>query len=123
MEISRFKKNKLAHLISLSLLTFSALAEDQDSNSKDEEESSQVVLILGSHIQGTDTGAANPVSVISAEDMQFTSAVDVTDMLNVLSVNSGAENRPDTFTSFYNQGTSNINLRGLGLSSTLVLIN
>lgn len=81
------------------------------------------VQVLGSYISTTDTAAANPVSVINADEMQYAGATDVTDMINMLSVNSGAENRPDTFTSFYSQGTSNVNLRGLGLSSTLVLIN
>jgi iron complex outermembrane receptor protein len=38
-------------------------------------------------------------------------------------VNSGSENQADSFTSGETQGTSNVNLRGLGLSSTLVLIN
>lgn len=81
------------------------------------------IQVLGSYIRGTDTAAANPVSVINTDEMQYAGATDVTDMINMLSVNSGAENRPDTFTSFYSQGTSNVNLRGLGLSSTLVLIN
>ncbi len=40
-----------------------------------------------------------------------------------LSVSTGAENNPDSFTSGSTQGTSNVNLRGLGLTSTLVLIN
>ena len=40
-----------------------------------------------------------------------------------LSVNSGSENNADSFTSGATQGTSNVNLRGLGLSSTLVLVN
>ncbi|MBB3169115.1 TonB-dependent receptor [Simiduia aestuariiviva] len=86
-------------------------------------ETLEEVQVLGSYIRGTDTAAANPVSVVNADEMQYAGATDVTDMINMLSVNSGAENRPDTFTSFYSQGTSNVNLRGLGLSSTLVLIN
>jgi iron complex outermembrane recepter protein len=113
------KIKKLALAISIlsagSIATVAMAAED----AKVLEE----VKILGSYITGTDTAAANPVSVLTAEQMQYTGSTDVTDMLNTLSVNSGAENRPDTFTSFYSQGTSNVNLRGLGLSSTLVLIN
>jgi len=118
----RFRKTPLASLISLALMASPAIAEDSAS-SAEEDEGSEIVLVLGSHIKGTNTAAANPVSVLTADDMQYTSAVDVTDMMNTLAVNSGAENRPDTFTSFYSQGTSNVNLRGLGLSSTLVLIN
>lgn len=87
-------------------------------------ESIEEVQVTGTYIQGTDTAAANPVSTIDVSDeMKYTGASDVTELMNKLSVSSGAENRPDTFTSFYSQGTSNVNLRGLGLSSTLVLIN
>ena len=113
------KKKPLALSIALlNLSMFAAAEQDQQSAMAIEE-----VQVLGSYIRSTNTAAANPVSVLTADEMQYTGATDVTDMLNVLSVNSGAENRPDTFTSFYSQGTSNVNLRGLGLSSTLVLIN
>jgi len=81
------------------------------------------IQVLGSYIKGTNTAAANPVSIVSSADIEFTGATEIADIMNTLSVNSGAENRPDTFTSFYSQGTSNVNLRGLGLSSTLVLLN
>jgi iron complex outermembrane receptor protein len=40
-----------------------------------------------------------------------------------LAVSSGTENNPDSFTAGSTQGTSNVNLRGLGLTSTLVLVN
>ena len=35
----------------------------------------------------------------------------------------GSQNNPDAFTQNFTTGTSNVNLRGLGVSSTLVLIN
>ena len=38
-------------------------------------------------------------------------------------VDSGSENNADSFTSGSMQGRTNINLRGLGLSSTLVLFD
>ena len=44
-------------------------------------------------------------------------------MTQKLSVSTGTENNPDSFTSGETQGTSNVNLRGLGLTSTLVLVN
>ena len=112
-------KKPLALSIALLNLSMFAVAEQTEPEAMAIEE----VQVLGSYISSSNTAAANPVSVLTADEMQYTGASDVTDMLNVLSVNSGAENRPDTFTSFYSQGTSNVNLRGLGLSSTLVLIN
>lgn len=116
-----FKLSQLAIVVGLTLA--SAQVFSAADKTKKEEEKVEKISILGSYIKGSDTVSANPVSVVSAEEMEFTGAVDTADLVNLLPVNSGAENRPDTFTSFYSQGTSNVNLRGLGLSSTLVLIN
>lgn len=118
----QFKLSQLAIVVGLSLASSYAISAEIDSTVV-EEEKIEKINVLGSYIKGSDTVSANPVSVVTAEDMEYTGAVDTTDLVNLLPVNSGAENRPDTFTSFYNQGTSNVNLRGLGLSSTLVLIN
>ncbi len=118
-EDSMFNKNKLASAIILATASLGA----QGGTGKDDSIAIEEVVVTGSYIRGANTAAANPVSVLSAEDMKYTGGSDITDLLNNMSINSGAENRPDTFTSFYNQGTSNVNLRGLGLSSTLVLIN
>lgn len=114
---SLFRRSRLATAVGLAVTSSIALAQQGN------EQTIEEVQVLGSYIKGTDTAAANPVSAITADDMQYTGATDITDIMNTMAVNSGAENRPDTFTSFYNQGTSNVNLRGLGLSSTLVLIN
>lgn len=120
----RFRHSSIAIALGLSLASPVAFAaETEEAESDEASVDTTKMMIVGSHIKGTDTAAANPVTLLTAEEMQFTSAVDLTDLVNILPINSGAENRPDTFTSFYNQGTSNINLRGLGLSSTLVLIN
>ncbi|MCY7297368.1 TonB-dependent receptor domain-containing protein [Alteromonas sp. a30] len=81
------------------------------------------IRVTGSYVRGSETSEANPVSVFDTSDIKNLGAADVSEIIAQISVSSGAENRPDTFTSFYSQGTSNVNLRGLGLSSTLVLIN
>jgi len=117
----QFKLSHLAVMVGLSLVSNHTISAEVVNEA--EAEKIEKISVLGSYIKGSDTVSANPVSVVTSEDMEFTGAVDTADMVNLLPVNSGAENRPDTFTSFYNQGTSNVNLRGLGLSSTLVLIN
>jgi hypothetical protein len=43
-------------------------------------------------------------------------------VLEDLTINTGSQNNPDAFTQNFTTGTSNVNLRGLGVSSTLVLI-
>lgn len=81
------------------------------------------VLVTGSYIKSTSTDQASPVSVINNEYISNSGAFTVGELTGKLSVNSGSENQADSFTSGETQGTSNVNLRGLGLSSTLVLVN
>ena len=61
--------------------------------------------------------------VIDRESIDQMGAMSISDITRNLTANSGAENVPDSFTSGSAQGTSNVNLRGLGLGSTLVLVN
>lgn len=81
------------------------------------------VVITGSYIKSTGEDEASPVEVLSSDYITNTGAVDVGELTSKLSVSSGTENNPDSFTSGETQGTTNINLRGLGLTSTLVLVN
>ena len=81
------------------------------------------VVITGSYIKSTGEDEASPVEVLSTDYIVNSGAVDVGELTSKLSVSSGTENNPDSFTSGETQGTSNINLRGLGLTSTLVLVN
>lgn len=90
---------------------------------QDDSDGVEQIRVTGSYVRGSETSEANPVSVFDTSDLKNLGAADVSEIVAQISVSSGAENRPDTFTSFYSQGTSNVNLRGLGLSSTLVLIN
>ncbi|MFL0798167.1 MAG: TonB-dependent receptor [Cellvibrionaceae bacterium] len=115
--------NSMPNKNKLTAAVLAAMAAVSSAQAEESPQQIEEITVTGSHIRGADTSAANPVSQMTAAEIAFTGSSDVTDILNSMSVNSGAENRPDTFTSFYNQGTSNVNLRGLGLSSTLVLIN
>ncbi|MFQ3195817.1 MAG: hypothetical protein ACI9N3_002658 [Colwellia sp.] len=94
--MNKFKNNQ-ALIVGLLLTGLSPLALAVQEG-LDTQEAQKVVKIevLGSHIIGSYTVAANPVSMITTEEMKFIGAVSTTDL---------------------------VNLRGLGLSSTLVLIN
>ena len=60
---------------------------------------------------------------LSADDLAATGANDVGEVIEDLTINTGSQNNPDAFTQNFTTGTSNVNLRGLGVSSTLVLVN
>ena len=98
------------------LVANTALAQDDNKNLEE-------VVITGSYIKGSGTDEASPVEVLDSEYIQKQGALTIGELTQKLSVSSGAENNPDSFTSGEIQGTSNVNLRGLGLTSTLVLVN
>ena len=106
----------------LSLLTINllvantALAQDDDKNLEE-------VVITGSYIKGSGTDEATPVDVLDSDYIQKQGALSIGELTQKLAVSSGTENNPDSFTAGSTQGTSNVNLRGLGLTSTLVLVN
>ncbi|MEP5567692.1 MAG: TonB-dependent receptor [Halioglobus sp.] len=81
------------------------------------------VLITGSYLKSSQSDEASPIDVIDNEYIRRSGAFTISELTAKLSVNSGSENQADSFGSNATQGSSNVNLRGLGLSSTLVLIN
>ena len=85
--------------------------------------SMEEVLITGSFIKSTGEDEASPVEVLANTYIENSGAVNIAELTSRLAVNSGSENNADSFTAGETQGTANVNLRGLGLTSTLVLIN
>ncbi|MGI9258804.1 MAG: TonB-dependent receptor plug domain-containing protein [Gammaproteobacteria bacterium] len=64
-----------------------------------------------------------PLETISREDFDALGVNEFSDIIEDLTINTGSQNNPDSFTQNFSAGTSNVNLRGLGVGSTLVLIN
>ncbi|MFT2089565.1 TonB-dependent receptor plug domain-containing protein [Paraglaciecola sp. 2405UD69-4] len=87
------------------------------------QESVEKIQVTGSYIKRTAVDAAEPVQVLDFNYIQSTGATTVAELISKLAISSGAENQADSYTQASTQGTGNVNLRGLGLSSTLVLIN
>lgn len=81
------------------------------------------VLITGSYLKSSAKDGASPIVVVDRGNIDQMGAMSISDITRNLTANSGAENVPDAFTAGSSQGTSNVNLRGLGLGSTLVLVN
>jgi len=81
------------------------------------------VMVTGSYIKGSPTDGASPVEIVDRDTIEDIGATSIADITRNLSVNSGSENNSDSFTQGATQGTSNVNLRGLGLSSTLILVD
>lgn len=109
-----FRRSVLAAAIAPLALAFTPVVIAQDL---------EEVFVTGSYIKSSASDAASPVDVVDNEYINRSGAFTVGEITAKLSVNSGSENQADSFTSGATQGTSNVNLRGLGLSSTLVLVN
>jgi outer membrane receptor protein involved in Fe transport len=82
------------------------------------------VIVTGSYIRRLsqfDTPA--PLKTVGRDDLLAQGVNELSDVIEDLTINTGSQNNPDAFTQNFSTGTSNVNLRGLGVASTLVLLN
>jgi len=87
-------------------------------------QASDEVITVGTLIKRQAQGdRPSPVVSFDAADIDSVGAKSIADLTQTLTINTGSENNPDAFTQSGTTGTSNINLRGLGVQSTLVLLN
>jgi len=103
-----------------SLCGGSVLAEDDDGEQIEE------VVVTGSYLKGSPTDAPSPVKVVDREQFDLEGAFTLNDVIRNLTVNSGSlGNNESSAASPANDlvGVQNVNLRGLGPNSTLVLVN
>ena len=92
----------------------------QDTEPEEGADESDFIVVTGSRIQKRSTDTAAPVAVVEAEEFQLTGTVNVENVLNAL-----PQVVPGT-TAFSNNpgnGAATLNLRGLGTTRTLVLVN
>lgn len=85
-----------------------------------EQASTDTIIVTGSRIARPDLQASSPVAVVGAEEFRFSGATHVEDVLNelpqVVPSLTGASNNPG-------DGVATVDLRGLGETRTLVLVN
>ena len=81
-----------------------------------------VTAKTGSRI-GRQGDSPSPLSNYDGSTLREAGLRDLRDLVGVLAINAGAENNSDNLTQNFTVGTANINLRGLGVASTLVLLN
>lgn len=82
------------------------------------------IIVTGSFIKRKNQAdLPSPLQTVGASDIEDIGVFNIADITQTLTINTGAQNNPDAFTQNATTGTSNINLRGLGVGSTLVLLN
>ena len=119
-----YNNSKVAKAIRLAMM-FGAAATASVSTSafsaeEAVEEEVERIEVTGSRIKRADMESASPVSIITSEDMKIQGIANVADALQNLTAQSGG------LTAAVNNGGSGnatVDLRGLGASRTLVLVN
>ena len=109
-----------------SLSTAALLAGGQAVAQEDEDLRQDQVVVTGSFIAGTPEDAALPVDVVGRAELDEIGAPSINDILrNLPSAQGliGETNQFDTRGGQGNEGVTTINLRGLGSTRTLVLLN
>ncbi len=118
-----FKNNKTANAVRLALISAatSTLFAMPSAFAAEEEATTERVEVTGSRIKRTDLEGANPVQVITREDLVSSGITNMGDILQEIPSVAGA----GTNTAINNGGTGavRVSLRGLGASRTLVLLN
>ncbi len=107
-----------ASALSTGLLMVAGGAAAQEAGSVDE------VVVTGSRIKRTDIEGVGPATVIGAPDIAKSGVVNVETLLQRLPAASGyAGNQGNAYWAARGWGTATVNLRGLGINRTLVLMN
>ncbi len=82
------------------------------------------IFVTGSYIRReSQFDSPSPLTTIGFEEIADLGVNEISDIIERLTINTGSQNNPDAFTQNASTGTTNINLRGLGVNSTLVLLN
>ncbi len=136
---SRFEKKTVFHTFVLSLIlalfanpTWAQDDQgdetDADATEEEEEESADLgrIIVTGSLIKREDFTSSSPVQIVNAETQAQVGQLDIADILQNSTVASGTTQLNNQFNGFVIQGGTGVqtlDLRGLGASRTLVLLN
>ncbi|MCF6318420.1 MAG: TonB-dependent receptor [Proteobacteria bacterium] len=123
------KRNPIASAIKIALysgliasVAFTGVASAQGNETDDESvEKLEKTVVTGSRIKRTDLEGVSPVVTVTRDELVASGHNTLQDFVRTLTIASG-NNADDNNNSFAN-GTSTLNLRGLGGNATLVLIN
>jgi len=81
------------------------------------------VVVTGSFIRGTPEDAALPVDVITADEITRQGTPTLIELVKALPSSAGVVGDSNQFGAGQTTGSGNVNLRGLGATRTLVLLN
>ncbi len=119
-------RKKVAGVVAAMFVASGALAqEDQINNEEPEEEQIDEITVTGSRVKRNTFDSLSPMQLVDAEASRDIGLTEASDILQYSGSASGLQ-IDNTFTSFVldnGPGSQTIDLRGLGSSRTLVLLN
>jgi iron complex outermembrane receptor protein len=80
------------------------------------------VVVTGTRVRRTDAETPSPVQVISRDEIEKSGLQNIADVIRSVSADNQGS-LPTAFSAGFASGASGVSLRGLGLNSTLVLVN
>ncbi|MEO1081951.1 MAG: TonB-dependent receptor [Pseudomonadota bacterium] len=89
----------------------------------EDDEIIEEVVVTGSYLKRDPANSPSPLSVVSSAEIEDLGAADVAEIVQAMPWASGSISRSANFQGEEAQGRNTINLRNLGQSSTLVLLN
>jgi iron complex outermembrane receptor protein len=118
------QRTKIAMAVAVALQAMTGLAQAQTTTETAAPASTARVEITGSRIRQVDLETAQPIQVMTQEQIQKTGLVTVGDLINNLSsAGTPAFSKGSTLTSNREQGGQFIDMRNLGSNRLLVLVN
>lgn len=114
-----FKRTKVCSGL---MLAFGGTAMALSSLPAHAQQTLERVEITGSNIKRTDTETASPVQVLTRAEIERTGKQSIQEVLRGITAD-GVGSIPSSFTNGFASGSAAISLRGLGVNSTLVLVN
>lgn len=116
------RRRWLAGASGLSLL-LGAMAAAAPAHAQSKTEDVEEVVVTGSRVKRSTFDAPAPTTVVNAETIQQSGAVEIVDVINELPQIAAGNFGGNTSFSFGNVGLNQLNLRNLGTHRTLTLVN
>ena len=102
---------------------FAIVVNGQENTGTAGEEEIEEVVVTGSYIKSTPEDAPLPVTTLSRDDLSLEGTPTVLDLVKNLSFSQGADGETDQFQAGAGADRATVNIRGLGPSRSLVLVN
>ena len=105
-------------------LVLASAAFDASAQSARSSDGLEEIMVTGSRVRRTELEAVGPVTTLDAADIKATGVTSTEVLLQRLSASAGfAGNQTNAYWTGNGYGTAQVNLRGLGINRTLVLLN